>query len=44
MENLTGNLQVTRKVKEFGKCAVHAIPARSLRFGPRWWPVTLLVW
>ena len=34
----------TRTLTEFAKkCAVHATPGQSLRFGPRWRPVTLLV-
>jgi len=33
-----------RVLKHLQKSAARATPARSLRFGPRWLPVTLLVY
>jgi len=41
---VTGNPQVMRKLTEFGKCAAHATPVRSLRFRPRWRQSRYLCW
>jgi len=36
-KNVTDNRQLMSKLNEsLQKCAAHATPARSLRFGPRW--------
>ena len=39
-KTVTGNPQVTRKFLKMQKCAANATSAQSLRFGPRWRPVT----